>query len=236
MLTVQACQHHRLAVMNSNKAESFPAATVPAVEKLGHRRRGKRGTRNEERRNARRAHASKQQCRRWRSQGVVGLPHPTCRKKEGKNLGRKHLKLSKRRRAFTRKKRREKRAERKSARKKHKTTRARSRLEELTFGTFNFRTAAINGVNGIGHIDTLLRTCAAKGCDVIRLQETKRDGTSEILVSGYRVFCDCRIVKGRKGQHGVGLAIKEEIVKKAGEDGIAIECISAPSPEGPNFD
>ena len=35
------------------------------------------------------------------------------------------------------------------------------------------------------------------------------------------------MVKGRKGQHGVGLAIKEEIVKKAGEDGIAIECISA---------
>ena len=56
----------------------------------------------------------------------------------------------------------------------------RSRLEELTFGTFNVRTAAVNGVNGIGHIDTLLTTCAAKGCDVIGLQETKRDGTSEI--------------------------------------------------------
>ena len=35
------------------------------------------------------------------------------------------------------------------------------------------------------------------------------------------------MVKGRKGQHGVGLAIKKEIVKKACEDGIAIECISA---------
>ena len=56
----------------------------------------------------------------------------------------------------------------------------RSRLEELTFGTFNVRTVAVNGVNGIGHIDTLLRTCTAKGCDVIGLQETKRDGTSEI--------------------------------------------------------
>ena len=68
--------------------------------------------------------------------------------------------------------------ERKSARKKHNAARARSRLEELTFGTFNVRTAAINGVNGIGHIDTLLRTCAAKGCYVIGLQETKRDGPS----------------------------------------------------------
>ena len=35
------------------------------------------------------------------------------------------------------------------------------------------------------------------------------------------------MVKGRKEQHGVELAIKEEIVKKAGEDGIAIECINA---------
>ena len=46
---------------------------------------------------------------------------------------------------------------------------------ELTFGTFNVRTAAVNGVGGIGHIDTLLKTCAAKGCDVIGLQETNRD-------------------------------------------------------------
>ena len=137
MLTVQVFQQHRLAVMNPNKAKSFPAATVPAVAKLGHRRRGKHGTRSEERRNARRAHVSKQQCRRWRIRGVVRLPHPTRRKEEGKSLGRKHLELSERRRAFARKKRRGKRAERKSVRKKHKAIRARSRLEELTFGTFN---------------------------------------------------------------------------------------------------
>ena len=34
-------------------------------------------------------------------------------------------------------------------------------------------------------------------------------------------------VKGRKEQHGVGLTMKENIVQKAGEDGITIECISA---------
>ena len=104
----------------------------------------------------------------------------------------------------------------------------RSRLEELTFGTFNVGTAAVNGVNGIGYIDTLLRTCAAKGCDVIGLQEIQRNGTSEISASGYRVFFsgDCRMVKGRKGQHGVGLVIKGEIVEKTGEDGITIKCIS----------
>ena len=64
------------------------------------------------------------------------MPYPTRWKNEGKNLGRKHPKLSKKRRVFARKKRRGKRAERKSARKKHKAARARSRLEELTFGTF----------------------------------------------------------------------------------------------------
>ena len=137
----------------------------------------------------------------------MGLPHPTRWKNEGKNLpvGRKHLELSERRRVFARKKRRGKRAERKFARKKHKAPRTRSRTQELTFGTFNVRTAAVNGVNGIGHIDTLLRTCAAKGGDAIGLQETKRDGTSEIPASGYRVFFsgDCSMVKGRKGQHGV---------------------------------
>ena len=176
MLTVQACQQHRLAVMHPNKVKSFPAGTVPAVAKLGHRRRGKRGTRSEERRNARRAHAITQKCRQWRSRGVVGVPHSTRWKNEDKSLGRKHLELSEKRKAFARKKRRGKRAVRKSSRKKHKAARARSRLEELTFGTVNVRTAAVNGVNGIGHIDTLLRTCAAKGCDVIGLQETKRDG------------------------------------------------------------
>ena len=109
----------------------------------------------------------------------------------------------------------------------------------MMFGTFNVRTAVVNGVNGIGHIDTLLIPCVAKGCDVIGLLETKRDGTSEIVASGYRVFFsgDCSGIKGRKGQHGVGMAIKEEIVKRAGEEGITTECINQrTSPESPNFD
>ena len=54
--------------------------------------------------------------------------------------------------------------------------------------TFNVRTAVVNYVKGIGHIDTLLRTCAAKGCGVIGLLETIKAGTSEISVFGYRVF------------------------------------------------
>ena len=87
--------------------------------------------------------------------------HPTRWKNEGRNLGRRHLELSERRRAFARKRRRGKRAERKTARMKQKAARARSRLDELTFGSFNVRTAAVNSVNGIGYIDILLRACAA---------------------------------------------------------------------------
>ena len=92
--------------MHPDKAKSFPTTIVPDAAKLGYRRRGKRGTRSEKRRNARRAHASNQKCRRWRSRGVVGVLHPTRRKNEGKNLGRIHLdmELSARRRVFARKK------------------------------------------------------------------------------------------------------------------------------------
>ena len=109
---------------------------------------------------------------------MLGVLHPTRRKNEGKNLGRKHLELSERRRKFARKNQRGKLAERMAV-KKHKAARARSRLEELMFGTFNVCTAAVNGANCIGQIDTLLRPCAAKGCDVIGLQETKSDGISD---------------------------------------------------------
>ena len=62
---------------------------------------------------------------------------------------------------------------RKAARMKHQAARAMRRMQELTFGTFNVRTAAIKGVNGIGHIDVHFRICAAKGYDVMGLQETK---------------------------------------------------------------
>ena len=125
--------------------------------------------------------------------------YPTPWKNEGKHLAR-HLELSERRRAFAWKKR-GKQVMRKGTRIKHKATRARSRLDELMFGAFNGRTAAANGVNGIGHMNTLLRPCAARGLDVIGRQETERDGTSETVTSGYRVYFsgDNSRAKYRKG-------------------------------------
>ena len=84
---------------------------------------------------------------------------------------------------------------------KYQAAEAKRRMQEQTFGTFNVRTAAFKGVNGIGHIDVLLRICAAKSCDVIGLQETKRDGISEIVAAGYHVYFsgDCTVVRGKKG-------------------------------------
>ena len=70
---------------------------------------------------------------------------------------------------------------RKAARNKHQAAMARSRLEEFTFGTFNVRTAAVKGVNSIGHIDSLLRPCAAKGCDVIGCR--RPSGTEHLKLS-----------------------------------------------------
>ena len=78
---------------------------------------------------------------------MLRVLRPTCRKNKGKNLGRKYLELSERWRAFARKKRRKKRAESKAVHTKRKAARARSRLDELTFGTFNVRTAAANDLN-----------------------------------------------------------------------------------------
>ena len=73
---------------------------------------------------------------------MLRVLHRTRRKNEGKNMGR-YLELSEIRETFSRKKRRGKRAVRKAACMKHKAARARSRLDELTFGTFNVRTAAV---------------------------------------------------------------------------------------------
>ena len=60
---------------------------------------------------------------------------------------------------------------------KHKAARARSRLDELTFDTFNVCTAAVNGVNSIGHVEILLRPYAARCCGFIGLQKTRPNGT-----------------------------------------------------------
>ena len=67
---------------------------------------------------------------------------------------------------------------------KHQAAEARRRPKELTFGNFIVRTAAIKSVNGIGHINRLLRICAGKGYDVIGLQETNETEFLKLWQSG----------------------------------------------------
>ena len=112
---------------------------------------------------------------------------------------------------------------------KQKAARARSCLTELTIGTFNVSEAAVNGVYGINHIDTQLRPCAARG--VVTVLDCRRPNETELpktVQSGYHVYFSvlCGGGQKEKGRHGVGLAIKEEIIKKVGKHSIAIECIS----------
>ena len=43
-------------------------------------------------------------------------------------------------------------------------------------GTYNVRTLAFKGTNGIGHAEVILKTCEDAGCDIIGLQEVRRNG------------------------------------------------------------
>ena len=61
-----------------------------------------------------------------------------------------------------------------------------------------------------------MQKCKVLGCDVIGLQETRRPGRTEFAAAGYRVFCSgVDGSSGRAGQHGVGLAVKESIIREA---------------------
>ena len=61
-----------------------------------------------------------------------------------------------------------------------------------------------------------MQKCKVLGCDVIGLQETRRPGRTEFAAAGYRVFCSgVDGNTGRAGQHGVGLAAKESIIRGA---------------------
>ena len=193
-------------------AEALPADAVP------HHRRGKHGARIEQRREDR-THVSKHQSREGDGRGVSGLLPPS-RWHLGKNrAGRretergKHSVWEKRRvewrKSEARKKRRRRRRIRRAAHKIRTDARARSRAGDLVVGTYNVRTLAFKGTNGIGHAEVILKTCEDAGCDVIGLQEVRRNGESAFTAAGYVVFCsgaDGGKYK-KKGNHGVGLVV-----------------------------
>ena len=56
------------------------------------------------------------------------------------------------------------------------------------------------------------------GCDIIGLQETRRSGHSALSQAGYLVYCsgECGGENGgKKGQGGVGLAVRNSIIRAA---------------------
>ena len=96
-------------------------------------------------------------------------------------------------------------------------------------GTYNVRTLAFKGTNGIGHAEVILKTCEDAGCDILGLQEVRRNGQSAFTAAGYVVFCSGADggKHEKKGDHGVGLAVRESIVAGMDKGDVAVECISA---------
>ena len=126
-------------------------------------------------------------------------------------------KLSNRKKRLARKGRRRARPERRrNAKTSQNVARARSHTGELNGATWNVRSLSLTGHREAGHAEVLLQKCKVLGCDVIGLQGTRRPGRTEFAAAGYCVFCsgvDGR--SGRAGQHGLGLSVKESIIREA---------------------
>ena len=126
-------------------------------------------------------------------------------------------KISNRKNILARRGRRRARPERRCNTKTNQNVaRARSRTGELNVATWNVRSLSLTGRRGTGHAEVLLQKCKVLGCDVIGLQETRRPGRTEFAAAGYHVFYSgVDGSSGRAGQHGVGLAVKESIIREA---------------------
>ena len=150
----------------------------------------------------------------------VGLLNPLSGEthKQGMYLDRwTKQKISNRKKRLARKGRGGTRPERRRiAKTTQNVSRARSCTGELNIATWNVRSLSLTGRRGAGHAEVLLQKCKVLGCDVIGLQETRRPGRTEFATAGYRVFCSgVDGSTGRAGQHGVGLAVKESIIREA---------------------
>lgn len=81
-----------------------------------------------------------------------------------------------------------------------------------------------------GHANEIMEEVSRQsGCGVVGLQETRRDCHNGSIAAAYAVYC-CGADGGAsevKGQHGVGLALKESILQKSEKDGLAVEYIRA---------
>ena len=158
---------------------------------------------------------------RWASRRGEGKPNPPREtKNSGANGGRqwrtevfvqKHIK---RKKVFARKIRRRGRTRRLAARRQASNDRGRARRRKLVIATHNVRTMAVDGKHGVGKAAGVLDVYQEMGCDIIGLQETRRSGQSALLQAGYVVYCSGESGgdgEGKKGQGGVGLAVRKSI-------------------------
>ena len=138
--------------------------------------------------------------------------------KNGEREGGKMKKVAERRVIFARKLWRRGRAERRRLQKSKRRNRARTRGREIAVASHNVRTMEVDGPNGVGRVLDILSVYDRLGCDVIGLQETRRSGHSAFSQAGYLVYCsgECGSENGgKKGQGGVGLAVRNSITRAA---------------------
>ena len=161
---------------------------------------------------------------RWTGRRGVGRLNPRRENKiQGKNgdgEGRKWKKSEGETswKILARKRRRRGRAERRRLQQSKRRNRARARGREIAVATHNVRTMAVDGTHGVGRALDVLSVYDRLGCDIIGLQETRRSGQSAFSQAGYLVYCsgECGGENdGKKGQGGVGLAVRNSITRAA---------------------
>ena len=206
-----------LAVQLQLNPRAKPFVPTVKANKLLQHRRGKREEGE--------APVSKHQTQlgrvRWASRRGEGKPNPPRETKTSGAIGgrnwRKEVfvqKIIKRKKVCARKKRRRGRTRRRAARRQASNDRDRARRRELVIATHNVRTMAVDGKHGVGRATEVLDVYQEMGCDIIGLQETMRSGQSALLQAGYVVYCSGESGgdgEGKKGQGGVGLAVRKSI-------------------------
>ena len=159
---------------------------------------------------------------RWKERRGVGRLNPRRETKtQGRNgdrEGEMEEEVTDRREFLARERRRRGRAERRLLRQRERRNRARARGREITVATHNVRTMAVDGKHEVERALDVLSVYDRLGCDGIGLQETRRSGHSAFSQPGYVVYCsgECGDENGgKKGQGGVGLAVRTSITRAA---------------------
>ena len=157
----------------------------------------------------------------WASRRGEGEPNPPRETKNSGANGSRNWrtevyvqKVIKRKKVFARKKRRRGTTRRRAARRQASNDRGRARRRELVIATHNVWTMAVDGKHGVGRAAEVLDVYQEMGCDIIGLQETRRSDQSALLQTGYAIYCSGESggdEEGKKGQGGVGLAVRKSI-------------------------